>query len=133
MTDFAAWKLAWAKATRDAQQRAVDKVGAIILSGYEHATLISPVDTGRYRGAHQISMDAPATSEPPAIRSVEDAKTEEAAHLVLTTDRKEQKVHISNPVAYAGALEHGHSKQAPAGVYSVVRERLQRLFVEAAR
>lgn len=65
---------------------------------------LSPVDTGRYRGSHHISVGSPSGA------------MSGATSLRLAIGQYE-RVFIQTNVPYCIRLENGWSKQAPSGVY----------------
>lgn len=78
---------------------------------YNNLVALSPVDTGRYKANHIISIGSPNFSQLSSI-------TEQGSGVVLTIPRHTYPtIYIQNNLPYAGALENGHSRQAPTGVY----------------
>lgn len=76
----------------------------------------SPVDTGAFRSNHRLA--ASVTKEQlPINESPADVvkRAEEAVAAVPVFET----VYIQNSLPYSVALENGHSKQAPDGVYKV--------------
>lgn len=74
---------------------------------YNNVKTLSPVDTGRYRNAHHISVGAPSYSE-----------TGGGVELILDIPKHTYPIiYIQNNLPYALRLEHGWSQQAPTGVY----------------
>lgn len=74
---------------------------------YNNVKTLSPVDTGRYRNAHHISVGAPSYSE-----------TGGGVELILGIPKHTHPIiYIQNNLPYALRLEHGWSQQAPTGVY----------------
>lgn len=78
------------------------------------ATLVSstPVDTGRARSNWQANIGSPAsgTLEPmPAQAAVT------LATATIATYKSGETIHLTNNLPYIGALNNGHSAQAPAG------------------
>lgn len=76
---------------------------AFWLTFYNNINLLSPVDTGRYRSSHIMSMGQPATGE----------------HGVgfVSPPSGMPTMSIATNLPYAERLENGHSSQAPTGVY----------------
>ncbi len=99
----------------------------------EFLTLVvtaSPVDTGRYRANHQVTLDR-LTGEEVFAFDRSGAATISRGAEELARFRLGQTVHIGNNVGYAYALEFRRrgdgglwSAQAPAGVYRVSWQRL---------
>ena len=74
---------------------------------YNNLQALSPVDTGRYRRSHHISIGSPSYAE-----------TGGGIGLVLGLPQHTYPlVYFQNNLPYGLRLEHGHSKQAPTGVY----------------
>lgn len=74
---------------------------------YNNLQTLSPVDTGRYRNAHHISIGERSLGENGG-----------GVELVLGLPKHTYPlIYIQNNLPYALRLEHGHSKQAPTGVY----------------
>lgn len=92
----------------------------------------SPVDTGRYRGNHRISINT--VDERASVLTVSDAGPDDpptgqeqayATQQILKAKFGDAII-ITNNLAYAVPLEDGHSGQAPNGVYSQTFEELVR-------
>lgn len=98
---------------------------------------LSPVDTGRYKGNWQITFNQPplfALNE----YDKQGTRTVNAGKRALSVYKATRgagitSIYFSNMLAYANALEHGHSKQAPAGVLGIVAVRLRYYFAFAVR
>lgn len=90
----------------------------------------SPVDTGAYRGSHQIANHDPGPDEG-VIKSPYKAGTDKAGAKKWADDVAKSgakawtwqpgwgSIWIFNNVPYAERLENGWSQQAAAGVYNV--------------
>lgn len=97
---------------------------------------MSPVDTGRFRGSWNISINSPNLSVLPEIFtkspiSAGSPLTDQQARGwnlegVLSGITFGQTIYITNNLPYAVALENGWSKQAPHGVMRVTFERVKR-------
>ncbi|MDO4896334.1 MAG: HK97 gp10 family phage protein [Moraxella sp.] len=92
-----------------------DKVGdeldrtyrQFVMNVFNNVVMLSPVDTGRYRNAHHISIGSPSYAE-----------TGGGISMVLSLPRHSYPMlYIQNNLPYGLRLEHGHSRQAPTGVY----------------
>lgn len=103
----------------------------------EDLVRLSPVDTGRFRGNWQITFNEPAFNSLNAYDKVgnETIKAGQRAISVYKNTRGAgiTSIYFSNMLVYANALEHGHSKQAPAGVLGIVALRLRYYFAFAVR
>ncbi|BBP71123.1 hypothetical protein PHLH6_31270 [Pseudomonas sp. Seg1] len=94
------------------------RVRVIALAMLSEVVLRSPVDTGRFRGSHVISIGAPVYVQP-AKFDRNGGGTINAGASALTGLEPFTQVFLQTNLPYAEKLEQGHSKQAPAGVYSV--------------
>ncbi|ARO24744.1 hypothetical protein TAL182_CH02998 [Rhizobium sp. TAL182] len=107
--------------TDEAMQLVTQKLALQALSG---VVLKSPVDTGRFRGNWNVSIDT-------ADRSVSDATdkggsgTIAKGSAVINTVPPYRVIWLSNNLPYARRLETGWSKQAPAGVVALTLAELE--------
>lgn len=97
---------------------------------------IAPVDTGRFKANMQITANKPplyALNQ--YYRDGEKIKAEgrRALYALLHGGGAIKSIYFSNMLIYANALEYGHSKQAPAGVFGIVAIRLRSYMAEAIR
>lgn len=85
--------------------------------------LATPVDTGRARANWLVSVDAPAPDEIEPYAPGKEGSTagpnaqgaiDQAQEAVATYGPSNKSIHITNNVPYIGALNDGHSAQAPA-------------------
>lgn len=92
-----------------------DKVGdeldkiyrTFAINAYNNVKILSPVDSGRYRHSHHISIGSASYGE-----------TGGGIELVLGLPKHTYPtVYIQNNLPYGLRLENGWSKQAPTGVY----------------
>ena len=79
--------------------------------------LRSPVDKGRFRANNQVSIGSADYSELAAL-DTSGASTIQQGSAVIGQGKPYSVIYIQNNLSYAEALENGHSKQAPAGVYA---------------
>lgn len=95
---------------------------------------LSPVDTGRYRGAHDLTISEPSTVAPVSVRKEEEAIIEAQSRLgaFRTIPQNGVDIYIGNNLVYAWPIENGHSGQAPQGVYSVAHSRARENIRKAA-
>jgi hypothetical protein len=92
----------------------------------------SPVDTGRFRGNWQGSINSPVLStkniEQDTMPGGPPTATEQANLSGALTGKLGDDIYIANNLDYAEGLENGRSKQAPAGVLHItvneIRSRL---------
>lgn len=103
-------------------QIAVETLGAVI-SG-------SPVDTGAYRANHRVSVDGVDLGydlglglgkdrEPPKGATTGVVSYGEGLEQIAGAEGPYREVVIQNNLPYSGEIEHGHSDQAPDGVYEL--------------
>lgn len=83
-----------------------------------------PVDTGRARGSTGLSLDAPGGYELPegeygADGGAARAREQRANLDAYTESNPYREIWIFNNLPYIEALENGHSRQAPLGMFAV--------------
>lgn len=93
---------------------------------------MSPVDTGRFRGNWQFSIEAPAAG---TLSTLDPTGTEATARIAGDSIlfRAGETAFIVNNLPYAIPLEYGHSDQAPQGMVRVTQARFQQIVLEAIR
>lgn len=93
---------------------------------------MSPVDTGRFRGNWQFSVNSPASG---TLDSLDPSGSETTARLVGDSleFRPGTTAFIVNNLPYAIPLEFGHSDQAPGGMVRITVARFQQIVLEAVR
>jgi len=80
----------------------------------------SPVDTGAFRGNNIVSIGSADTSHDAGREDKSGASTLQAgSSKISSVSGPFEQVFIQNNLPYAEALEHGHSGQAPQGVYGL--------------
>ena len=88
----------------------------------------SPVDTGRFRANWQLTTRAPATGE---VEGAFDGSATGGASVVqqqaavVAGVQPGESVYLANNLPYAGALEDGHSSQAPEGMVALTVQELR--------
>jgi hypothetical protein len=87
---------------------------------------------GRFRGNWQVSIGSPKTSEVKRIDPGGAATIAEGA-LVIEAAVAGPSIWLMNNVPYAERLEHGWSKQAPAGVVKITVAEFQSIVNEQVR
>ena len=75
----------------------------------------TPVDTGRAKGNWQVSNDAPNETTIDRLDKDGMAATDSAIDAVMHLPTG-HVTYLTNALPYAGVLEYGSSKQAPAGM-----------------
>lgn len=106
----------------------------------------SPVDTGFYRGSHDLTINSPSSFSP--VKSsfsrkgrksgrgagqVSDRINEGIVQLDFLKPGDDQTtvVYITNNAPYADVLEEGHSQQAKLGIYNVVASQFESILKSA--
>ncbi|WP_054882165.1 hypothetical protein [Pseudomonas sp. NBRC 111128] len=103
----------------DAVEEALtQRVRVIALAMLNEIVLRSPVDTGRFRGNNIVSIGAPVYVDP-GYQDKNGSETVRRGLSALSGLEPFTQVFLQNSLPYAEAIENGHSKQAPSGVYSV--------------
>lgn len=103
----------------------------IALDLFTRVILKTPVDTGRLRGSWTVGIGAIA----PGAISLDKSGSATIARVTAATLglKAGEVVYLTSNVAYAQAIEFGHSKQAPAGMVRVsIQEFPQVVRVAAA-
>lgn len=93
---------------------------------------LSPVDTGRFRGNWQFTIDAPSSA---SLDSYDPEGHETIAQLVAEAQHLSygQTAYLVNNLIYAIPLEYGHSGQAPAGMVRITLAGFQQMVDQAVR
>lgn len=93
---------------------------------------LSPVDTGRFRGNWQFTVDAPASA---SLDNYDPDGHETIAKLVAEVQHLSygQTAYLVNNLIYAIPLEYGHSDQAPKGMVRITRDRFQQIVEQAVQ
>jgi len=115
-----------------AERRMKEAVRKIALSVFREVIMMSPVDTGRFRGNWQVAIN----SIPQGTLEIDDKSgtvsmnKADAAALKLEVG---QAIYLVNNLPYARALEYGHSKQAPGGMVRITVRRWKTIVDQIAR
>lgn len=93
------------------------KIRAISIQILNKIDEASPVDTGRFRRNNMVSLMSPDYSitdevDPGGVMALQ------IGIAVISRAANYGIIYIQNNLPYAEALENGHSKQAPTGVYA---------------
>lgn len=115
---------------------ATEKIDAIfrdiVVEIGESVIMLSPVDTGRFKGNWQLTVGAPSSQslinyDKDGLRTLEQ--------LVSDANKLDasQRAYIVNNLRYAQPLEYGYSQQAPSGMVRVTLARLQQIISDAVR
>lgn len=113
----------WVQQTKDDLE---ELFRAVTISIGTSVIKISPVDTGRFRGEWQFTIDSPAAAQngridPEGVQAI--AEVVDGA-LMLQVG---QTAWITNLLPYAIPLEYGHSDQAPNGMVRLTMARVQEI------
>jgi len=92
----------------------------------------SPVDTGRFRGNWQFSVGAPASG---TLDNLDRSGTESVRKIAsgIPKDAAGKVYYLVNNLAYARALENGHSGQAPHGMIGLTVMEFEQSIVKASK
>lgn len=127
MVDFMDAINTWIEET---EQKIDDALQTIVLKLGETVVTLSPVDTGRFKGNWQLSIDS--TTSASLLRQDPDgyATLADMAKKVNSFTAG-QIAYLQNHVLYGHDLEYGSSKQAPDGVVRITAMRFHRIVEEA--
>jgi serine protease inhibitor len=117
----------WIEETED---KIDDCLQTIVLKLGENVVTLSPVDTGRFKGNWQLSIDT--TTSASLLREDPDGYLA-LADMARTANSftAGQVAYIQNHVLYGYDLEYGSSKQAPDGMLRITAARFVRIVNEA--
>ncbi|WP_256806841.1 HK97 gp10 family phage protein [Pseudomonas kurunegalensis] len=106
-------------------QRVMIEIGTTIIR-------LSPVDTGRFKGNWQLTVDAPATA---SLDNYDREGHDTIAKLVADVQHLSygQTAYLVNNLIYAIPLEYGHSGKAPAGMVRITLAGFQQMVEQAVR
>lgn len=111
-----------------------DVLQTIVLKIGNSVVTLSPVDTGRFKGNWQLSID---TGTSASILRYDQEGTSTLADMAkkVNTFTAGQIAYIQNHVLYGDALEYGYSPQArdPDGMVRVTEAKFLRIVDEAVR
>lgn len=131
------------KWVEDTEARINDTLQTIVIKVGESVIMLSPVDTGRFRGNWQLSIDTSATAS--QVRYDQDGSSTLALLAAKANSfTAGQVAYIQNMVLYGNDLEwgtyngptqkvteEGFSRQAPAGMVRVTERDFMRIVNEA--
>lgn len=111
------------------EQKFDDVLQTIVIKVGESAITLSPVDTGRFKGNWQLSIDGPSTHS--LLRYDKDGH-ETLADIASKANSLTagQVAYIQNQVLYGHDLEYGSSKQSE-GMVRITAMRFKRIVDEA--
>lgn len=121
-----------ARFIEETQQKVDDVLQTIVIQIGRTLVTLSPVDTGRFKGNWQLSIDVGTNAsllrqDPNGYATIAD--------IASTANRftAGQVAYIQNHLLYGNDLEYGSSRQAPDGVLRVTEMRFRRIVDEAIR
>lgn len=97
-------------------------VRKIALDVFAEVIMMSPVDTGRFRGNWQVAIG----SVPSGTVEIDDkagTATLSRAQATALGLKAGQVIYLVNNLPYAAALEYGYSQQAPGGMIRLTVQR----------
>lgn len=100
------------------EEALTQRVRVIALAMLNEIVLRSPVDTGRFRGNNIVSVGAPVYTTTENLDK-SGGETIQRGLSAMSGLEPYTQVFIQNNLPYAQALEDGHSKQAPRGVFGL--------------
>lgn len=90
----------------------------ITTAALQGVVMASPVDTGAYRANHRVTVDSVTMEYDIEQTDKTGQQTIASGEAVIATiNTAFGTITVQNNLPYAASLEHGHSAQAPAGVY----------------
>lgn len=142
MADFMDTINKWIETT---ESKIDDVLQTIAIKVGESVVTLSPVDTGRFRGNWQMTIDSPASSS--LLRYDQDGHTTIAEIAAKANSfTAGQIAYIQNHVLYGNDIEYGlyngptskvtdegFSRQAPAGVLRITESQFVKIVQDAIR
>lgn len=114
-------------------ETAIDEtLRTIVMKIGESVVTLSPVDTGRFKGNWQLTIDT-ESSFSLVTEDKEGNATLAKMASVVNSFNAGQIAYIQNNVLYGYDLEYGYSRQAPDGMVRVTEARFARIVEEAVR
>lgn len=107
--------------TEDKMTRAVRKIAT---DAFESCILMSPVDTGRFRGNWLTSVGSVPSGTTEAVDPSGAGAIQRAVMAASSMDAGDV-IYMANNLPYAERLENGWSKQAPAGMVRLTQQRFK--------
>lgn len=108
-------------------------VRKLALDMFSGVVLMSPVDTGRFRGNWQVRIGTIPTGYNVNTFDKSGQKVIQAIQSEVQQYKAGQVIYLVNHLPYARALEFGHSKQAPNGMVRVTAARFRPIVEQLAR
>ena len=119
--EFGAQVRRWSDKTQKKMDKAVRKIA---LEEFSNDILLSPVDTGRFRGNWQPAVGRAVGG---TIEAVDPSGATVTAKVQSVTGQVKagDVIYMVNNLPYAQRLEDGWSKQAPSGMVALTVQRFQ--------
>lgn len=99
------------------EEDVTDHLKKVAESVFDNLEALSPVDTGKYRNNHIVSLNAPDYTWTEGTTGNNAREIINSIQFGLTT-----VVYLQNNLPYSERIENGWSKYAPQGVYQLARE-----------
>ncbi len=116
-------KTGWTKSLRGfADQVREEELARLVDMSEHHVRGViygSPKDTSRFLANNNFSVNRPDESYDPDKRDPTRTQTLANARMAMASLRYGDVFYIVNTTPYGEALEHGHSGQAPQGIFRV--------------
>lgn len=112
--------------------RANQAVRMLALEALSRIVLRTPVDTGRARGNWNVGVGEADAGFAWDQYDAQGQGTIARGQALLEGAPPGQVLYVTNSIAYILPLEHGHSKQAPAGMVAVTLAELQGIAQQVA-
>lgn len=121
MTDFAGQVRRWSDETKGKLDLAVRKIS---LEVFSNVIMLSPVDTGRFRGNWQTAVGQVPSGTIEAVDPSGSIVTARVQSVIGSVEAGDVILMVNN-LPYARRLEEGWSKQAPNGMVALTVQRFQ--------
>lgn len=121
------------RAFQDKTERKIGlAVGKIVLDAFSEVVVMSPVDTGRFRGNWQVAIGEQPTG---TVELLDPDGTIVTARVAAVSGNVKpgDVVYMVNNLPYARRLEDGYSQQAPAGMVKLTVQKYQPIADRAIR
>lgn len=112
------------KATLNLAGYAEDMVRGTLFALASRIIKESPVDTGRFRGNWQASLNTPKQGKLQRLDKSGAGPINDMSSVVMGLNMG-QTFYLTNNLPYARRLEYGYSKQAPSGMLRINVMRVQ--------
>lgn len=107
-------------------------VRKIVLDAFSEVIVMSPVDSGRFRGNWQVAIGSQPTG---TVELLDPEGTIVTARVAATSGNVQpgDVVYMVNNLPYAQRLEDGYSKRAPEGMVKLTVQKYQPLADQVIR